>query len=57
VILDAHEGKCPVYFELETPRSYRLTAQSAEVQKVTPSEALIKKVEALLGEKSVSVDY
>lgn len=56
-ILDAHEGKCPVYFELETPRSYRLTAQSAEVQKVTPSEDLIKKVEALLGEKSVSVDY
>jgi DNA polymerase-3 subunit alpha len=56
-ILDAHEGKCPVYFELETPRSLRLTAQSAEVQKVTPSEALIKKVEALLGEKSVSVDY
>jgi DNA polymerase-3 subunit alpha len=56
-ILDAHEGKCPVFFELETPRSYRLTAQSAEVQKVTPSEDLIKKVEALLGEKSVSVDY
>jgi DNA polymerase-3 subunit alpha len=56
-ILDAHEGKCPVYFELETPRSYRLTAQSAEVQKVAPSETLIKKVEALLGEKSVSVDY
>ena len=56
-ILDAHEGKCPVYFELETPRSYRLTAQSAEVQKVTPSEDLIKKVEALLGEKSVSIDY
>ncbi len=56
-ILDAHEGKCPVYFELETPHSYRLTAQSAEVQKVTPSEDLLKKVEALLGEKSVSVDY
>jgi hypothetical protein len=34
-----------------------LTAQSAEVQKVAPSETLIKKVEALLGEKSVSVDY
>jgi len=56
-ILDGHEGKCPVYFELETPRSYRLVAQSAEVQRVTPSEDLIKKVEALLGENSVSVDY
>jgi DNA polymerase-3 subunit alpha len=56
-IMDAHEGKCPVYFELETPHSYRLVAQSAEVQRVTPSEDLLKKVEALLGEKSVSVDY
>jgi len=56
-ILDAHEGKCPICFELETPHSYRLVAQSAEVQKVTPSEELLKKVEALLGEKSVSVDY
>jgi DNA polymerase-3 subunit alpha len=57
IVLDAYEGKCPVYFELETPHSYRVVAQSAEVQKVTPSEDLIKKVEALLGEKSVSVDY
>ena len=56
-ILDGHEGSCPVFFELETPHSYRLTAQSAEVQKVTPSEDLIKKIEALLGENSVSVDY
>jgi DNA polymerase-3 subunit alpha len=56
-IMDSHEGKCPVYFELETPHSYRLVAQSAEVQRVIPSEDLLKKVEALLGEKSVSVDY
>ena len=56
-ILDGYEGKCPVYFELETPRSYRVVAQSAEVQRVTPSEDLLKKVEALLGENSVSVDY
>jgi DNA polymerase-3 subunit alpha len=56
-ILDSHEGKCPAYFELETPHSYRLVAQSAEVQRVTPTEDLIKKVEALLGEKSVSVEY
>jgi DNA polymerase-3 subunit alpha len=56
-ILDGYEGKCPVVFELETPHSYRVVAQSAEVQKVTPSEDLLKKIEALLGEKSVSVDY
>ncbi len=56
-IMDGYEGKCPVVFELETPHSYRVVAQSAEVQKVTPSEDLLKKIEALLGEKSVSVDY
>jgi DNA polymerase-3 subunit alpha len=56
-ILDGCEGKCPIYFELETPRSYRVVAQSAEVQRVTPSEDLLKKVEALLGENSVSIDY
>jgi len=56
-ILESHEGRCPAYFELETPHSYRLVAQSAEVQRVTPSEALIKKIEALLGENSVTIDY
>ena len=56
-ILDGYEGRCPVVFELDTPRAYRLTAQSAEVQKVTPSEDLLKKIEALLGENAVFVDY
>ncbi len=56
-ILDGYEGRCPVVFELETPRAYRLVAQSAEVQKVTPSEDLLKKIEALLGENAVFVDY
>jgi len=56
-ILDGYEGKCPVVFELETPRAYRLVAQSTEVQKVTPSEDLLKKIEALLGENAVFVEY
>ena len=56
-ILDAHEGRCPVFFELETPHSYRVVARSAEVQKVAPTDDLLKKIEALLGENSVSVDY
>jgi len=56
-ILDGYEGKCPVVFELETPRAYRLVAQSAEIQKVTPSEELVKKIESLLGEDAVTVDY
>jgi DNA polymerase III subunit alpha len=56
-ILDGYEGRCPVVFELETPHSLRLTAQSAEVQKVTPSEELIKKIQDVLGEDAVFVEY
>jgi DNA polymerase-3 subunit alpha len=56
-VLDGYEGPCPVYFELETPHSYRVMTQSAEVQKVRPSEELFKKIEALLGENAVSVEY
>ena len=44
-------------FELETPHSYKLVAQSAEVQKVTPSEELLKKIEVALGENSVTIEY
>jgi hypothetical protein len=56
-LLDGYEGRCPVVFELETPHSYRLTAQSAEVQKVAPSEELLQKIEAALGENSVTIEY
>ena len=56
-VLDGYEGRCPVQFELETPHSYRVVAQSAEVQKVTPSEDLVQKIESLLGENSVTVEY
>ena len=56
-VLDGYEGRCPVEFELETPHSYRVVAQSAEVQKVVPSEELIQKLESLLGENSVTVEY
>ncbi len=56
-LLDSHGGKCPVTFELETPHAYRLRAQSAEVRFVTPSEDLVEKVERLLGDNSVTIDY
>jgi DNA polymerase-3 subunit alpha len=56
-LLDGYEGRCPVVFELETPHSYKLVAQSAEVQKVTPSEELLKKIEVALGENSVTIEY
>ena len=56
-VLDGYEGRCPVQFELETPHSYRVVTQSAEIQKVTPSEELVQKIESLLGENSVTVEY
>lgn len=56
-ILEAHEGKVPVYFELETPRSYRVSARSAEVQSVAPTEELLTKVRNLLGENSITIEY
>ncbi len=56
-MLDKHSGKCPVLFELETPHSYRMIAQSLEVQGVTPSDDLTKSIESLLGEGSVLIEY
>lgn len=56
-VLDGYEGKTPVEFELETPHAYRVVAQSAEVQRVTPSDELIQKIESLLGENSITVEY
>ena len=56
-ILNEYRGQCPVIFELEAPHSYRMVAQSREIQGVVPSEELTKDVENLLGEKSVYIEY
>ncbi|MFB0566417.1 MAG: DNA polymerase III subunit alpha [Candidatus Aminicenantaceae bacterium] len=56
-MLDESPGECPVLFELETPHSYRMVAQSIEIQSVSPSEDLAKKIESLLGEGSVLIEY
>lgn len=56
-ILDKNQGSCPVLFELEKPHSYRMVVQSRNIQGVLPSEELIKDIEHLLGENSVSVEY
>jgi DNA polymerase-3 subunit alpha len=56
-MLDKHSGNCPVLFELETPHSYRMIAQSIEIQGVTPSEDLTRSIENLLGEGSVLIEY
>ncbi len=56
-LLEAHEGKVPLYFELETPHSHRISARSPEVQSVAPTEELVRKVRELFGEDSIRVEY
>jgi len=56
-ILEKNSGECPVFFELETPHSFRVLAQSVEVQGVFPSEELTKSIERLLGQNSVFIEY
>jgi len=56
-LLDKSGGSCPVYFELETPHAFKMVARSAEVHTVAPTEELKKRIEALLGEDSVHIEY
>jgi DNA polymerase-3 subunit alpha len=56
-LLEKYPGECPVLFELETPHSYRVLAESLMVRSVFPSEDLTRNVERLLGENSVSIEY
>jgi DNA polymerase-3 subunit alpha len=56
-LLEKYPGECPVFFELETPHSHRVLAQSLEVRSVFPSEDLTRNLERLLGENSVSIEY
>jgi DNA polymerase-3 subunit alpha len=56
-ILTQHEGECPVFFELETPHSYRMIVQSVDIEGVAPSEELSRNIEDLLGEQTVFVEY
>ncbi len=56
-LLDKSEGPCPVYFELETPHAFKMVTRSAEVNGVTPTEDLKKRIETLLGEDSVHIEY
>jgi len=56
-ILDQNRGECPVFFELETPHSYRMVVEAGEISGVSLSEDLTKKIESLLGEDSVFIEY
>ena len=56
-ILLQNQGECPVLFDLESPPSYRVMVESGEVHGVNASEDLTKKIESLLGENSVIIEY
>jgi len=56
-LLEKYEGRCPVFFELETPHAYKMMMRSPEVHSVTPTEELKKRIESLLGEHSVQIEY
>jgi len=56
-ILEGSRGDCPVFFELETPHSYRMLVQSVEFQGIKPSDDLKRKIEDLLGKDSVLIEY
>jgi DNA polymerase-3 subunit alpha len=56
-ILDQNRGDCPVFFELETPHSYRMVVEAGEISGVSLSEDLTGKIESLLGEDSVFIEY
>ncbi|MGD8536492.1 MAG: DNA polymerase III subunit alpha, partial [Candidatus Aminicenantes bacterium] len=56
-MLDQNQGDCPVFFELETPHSYRMVVQAGEISGITLSEDLTRKIENLLGEDSIFIEY
>jgi len=56
-MLDQNRGDCPVFFELETPHSYRMVVQAGEISGISISEDLTRKIESLLGEDSVFIEY
>jgi DNA polymerase-3 subunit alpha len=56
-MLDENRGECPVFFELETPHSYRMVVQSMDIQGISLSEDITTRIESLLGEDSVLIEY
>ncbi len=56
-ILSDYPGDCPVFFDLEIPYFCRLRLQSREIAGITPAESLIRRLETILSEKAVIVEY
>jgi len=56
-MLDKNPGECPVYFELETPHFYHMVVQSMDVHGISLSEDITTRIESLLGDDSVFIEY
>ncbi len=56
-LLEEFPGDCPVVFALESGNGDRVIAQSVEIQAVKPSRDLTQRLEDILGEKSVYLEY
>jgi hypothetical protein len=50
-------GSCPLVFELQQPGSFKAFVESPEFKTVAPTDALVKQIEAMLGEDRVIVEY
>lgn len=57
LLLEEYPGDCPVVFALESGNGYRVMAQSVDIQAVKPSRDLTRRLEDILGEKSVYLEY
>jgi DNA polymerase-3 subunit alpha len=56
-ILRRHPGSCPLVFEMQQPFSFKAFVESPEFKTVAPTDALVKQIEAMLGEDRVIVEY
>ncbi|MCX7974740.1 MAG: DNA polymerase III subunit alpha [Candidatus Aminicenantes bacterium] len=56
-LLLEYPGECPVIFDLEIPYNCRVRIQSREIIGIKPVESLTRRLEALLGEDSVILEY
>ena len=56
-MLGQNLGDCPVLFELEVPPSYRVVVQARDIQGIEFSEDLSGKIEGLLGEDAIFIEY
>jgi len=56
-LLAKHPGDCPLFFDLETPHAHRVVLQSGDISGIDLSEPLTRRIQTLLGESAVWIEY